>query len=160
MLSFLAIYSLGITAIVPLILIYGVKAKKSLKIARVENAALSDRYLEVVEDRITDWDVDFYLDRQGVTHKWRRVSRSHIEDVHDRVKYKDTLQTDLCDRCGLVRRTWVHGLGAISFSNLAGYFRGSQKIHGLFVSEQSLRCIPAPNVRVLASKPDQKLLGS
>jgi len=158
MLTILALYSLGATLIIPLVVFHAHQSKRRWLLAKVENAVLSDRYIEVTENHITDWDVDFYLDRQGVSHKWKRISRSHLEDVRGNVKYKDILQTDMCERCGLIRRTWVHGLGAMSYNHLAGYFRGETKFSG---TEQTIRCLTPPNIRVLPQehRPRLQLVG-
>lgn len=157
MLTLLAIYAVGVTLLVPLVARKGVQYKRQMLLAKSENAVLSDRLIASTEQQISDWDIDYYLERTGVKHTWVKTAKSHIEGTLERTKYKDTLQTHVCERCGLIKRTWVHGVGRAQYPELAGYFRGERQIHH-WVSEQNLRCLPAPDHRPLPPGFQPKLL--
>lgn len=160
MLTLLAIYAAGVTLLLPLVARKAAQYKQAALTAHSENALLSDRLIESTEEQITDWDIDYYLERTGVKHSWRKSARSHIEGKLNSIKYKDTLQTHVCDRCGLIRRSWVHGIGREQYPELAGYFRGERKVDQTWGSENNIRCLPLPSDRPLPPGQQRKLLGS
>jgi len=139
MLTFLAIYATGATLLIPLLLRQSVIYKKSMLEAHAKNEVLSERLIESTDGLISDDDITLYLEHYGIKHLWKQQAKSRIEWTKNRFKYSDTLRTDACERCGLIRRTWVHGLGQSKHRDLAGYYRGASKI--ILTNESNMGCL-------------------
>ena len=98
------------------------KYKKEFLVYKSENNQLHSRLYEAVAGEITDIDIDAFLKHNNMLHEWNHKANAKKSWLTS----SDTLRTDVCRRCGLMRRYWVFGFGPSSYE---GIFRNGIQIY-------------------------------
>lgn len=104
-----------------------------LQDAQEENLKLSTQILDNATSNITPDQIMQFIKANSTkfAHNWQHMSTATYSDLGPK-KYKDSVFSESCKCCGMVRRKWRDGDGGKFMKGYEGVFLGNKKIEDEF----------------------------